>query len=175
MTCHRYLRVLISLAGGAASLMLAVLWLRSYWYFDQLIGPVSASTFCACNSACGTVLIGSTNDTLAGVALGPNWTWESAPLTNTPDQKKNSFSFAFRRPSLADPLYSKWRFLPLFGRFQQLGGSRHSDVFLPYPFLLVVASAISIVPWLKLRFTMRSMLIGVALVATFLKYCIVLR
>lgn len=99
-----YLRVLISLAGGTASVLMAVLWLRGYWYFDQIIGPDLAGGFCACNSATGIVLIGWTNEQPLGIAVGADWTWASAAMHNALDGRLGApdgfLSSQFGRPAL---------------------------------------------------------------------------
>src|SRR5262245_4872029 len=69
---YRKLRITFSAVCGAVCVLLIVLWLRSYWYFDQYAGPGWSGT-CGCTSAQGVLLFSTSTD----IVVGGMWTRRS--------------------------------------------------------------------------------------------------
>src|SRR5712671_2831573 len=49
----RKLRIAWSVACGIACVLLIVLWVRSYWWFDSAVGPISGTRFLVVSSGYG--------------------------------------------------------------------------------------------------------------------------
>ena len=59
---YRKLRIAFSAACLIACVLLIVLWVRSYWRFDQFIHSVSTTDYFACTSIQGEIQMGMSSD-----------------------------------------------------------------------------------------------------------------
>jgi hypothetical protein len=147
----RKLRIAWSVGWGIACVLLIALWIRSYWrYFGYS---------------------GSRGDEFIEVAVfkselhlyrGPHsydgsrpWRVFSEPLVSGSDS-----ALEYNRKQYASRLGVGWRRFGLFGWVLQ------ASISLWWPSLLTVALAT--LPWLRFRFTLRSLLIATTLVAVVL-------
>jgi hypothetical protein len=142
----RYLRIAFSATCLIACLLLCVLWVRSYWTDDRLVGPVFGADVLTIESVygrtdlfyLGPVVRGPTSwkhvagDAETMVELAPSW---SMSVT--------AFNFE----------WSEERF-----------------VVLPHWFLIAFLAVLAVVPWIHWsnRFSLRTLLIATTLVAVVL-------
>jgi len=132
----RKLRIAWSVGWGILCLLLIVLWMRSYWRLEAI--HVSRNSF----------------SSMRGIAGWTYWT-EGTPATR----------FGWGSASL-DDMRKSGRFTTQRARGFRL--QRTPDGFtliLPHWSLLVVALVISAAPWLRWRFSLRTLLIITTLVA----------
>ena len=138
----RKLRIAWSAACGITCLLLIVLWVRSYWWAEVLEYPHGAVGATFVVSAHG-VLIVSIDGNYPNVSVEP---------------------IVWRDP-IAD-----WEFsmggLP--EHFQMKTKSKMILFGLPHMVLVLIAGAFGALPWIRWRFSLRTLLIGVTLVAVVL-------
>ena len=136
----RYLRIAFSATCLIACVLLCVLWVRSYRWFDQIIGPISTFSVVVSQSLNGQVLIEITDDANIVDKRERKWTWS------------------------ASKLQSKWNVL---GLYKLASPSLYSQlrVVFPYWFLMVLSGVASVAPWIRWRFSLRTLLIATTLVA----------
>src|SRR4051794_35271833 len=70
----RKLRIAWSAFCGLACILLLVLWLRSYWLFDQFIHRVSATDYVAFTTFQGQFALGTGNEPLLQQCFTQPWT-----------------------------------------------------------------------------------------------------
>ena len=151
----RKLRIAWSVVCGLAAVLLCVLWVRSYWWLDVASGPRLSGRNCVLASVHGKVLFGSEPED----ATSP-WKLESTYIDDAAvwgvNGKKSYVPYSLR----------------IFGRFAVSDGV----VYLPYWFVSSVISVIISSPWLPLRrFSLRTLLIAMTLVAVVLGLVVWLR
>jgi len=131
----RKLRIAWSVAWGVVAVLLCVLWVRSYWRVDALETPYEYQLI----SLYGTFQVAPMDE-----SIGANWkSWQL-----------NSGSIE----ELFDvDLLSRER-LALAFQFK-----RH--LVLPWWFVILATVAVAATPWLRFRFSLRTMLIATTLVA----------
>ncbi len=140
----RRLRIAVSIFFAVPAVLLCVLWVRSYWWYDALQVPISHSKNLFGSSAAG----GLAFDTLLVGNVRP-FGWQAILLSDV-------FASAHPKPPL--------KLFPSFFRFGP------DDVFVPHWFLVIVSTAIATLPWLHWsnRFSLRNMLIATTLLAVVL-------
>lgn len=128
-----YLRVAFSVVCGIISLLLVMLWVRSYSYSDELRLSITDSRILWFDS-----MFGETS--LSSIPLrGP--AWQATIISEQIEQPGSTVGFTFRRKRGAWSLSVRHWFLVLLC------------------FMLAAA------PWLKWRFSLRTLLIAMALIA----------
>lgn len=133
---YRKLRIAWSVAFGIVCLLLIVMWVRSYSRDDFVSGPVSNLRFFDLNSHKGRVAI-------AWVRMpGFNMQW-----------RVYSFQSGLEKMSSA-----WWHF-----RFDK--PSRSWEIAVPYWFNVALAAAVTALPWLRWRFSLRTLLVAMTLAA----------
>jgi hypothetical protein len=157
----RKLRIAWSVGCGIACVLLIVLWVRSYWRVEQISGTFGATV---------DQVTGKPGDKY-GIGFGVFYGCVGAEFLNRSDRTSTlpHRPIRFTSRSTGDrtiPILRKahppilgfqWRFVP--------GGS---TVYIPFWFLtsiVAIVAAISAAPWLRWRFSLRSLLIATTLVA----------
>jgi hypothetical protein len=134
---YRKLRIAWSVAWGIACLLLIALWVRSYWWVEQLPVPVP-----------GNQVIGlATMPGVYAVVINPQWgraPW--ARLSNSADEWLSLGGYDHSR---------------IWGYF----GAQATAVIIPFWFSVLIAAGIATIPWLSWRFSLRMLLIAMTLVA----------
>jgi hypothetical protein len=138
----RKLRIAWSVFWGLACVLLVVLWVRSYWWTQVGSSPFTEKWSISYGSYPGVIAIGVRSQ-LSGD--------DSTPLTMDADE------WWFVQQLRGSPAYSS-RVLGYFG----YGGG---VVALPYWFAVLLAVTLTVAPWFHLRFTTRTLLIAMTLVA----------
>jgi hypothetical protein len=140
---HRKLRIAWSVAWGFAAGLLVVLWVRSYWRADGLRVPTAHP-----------ILI----DTIRGVVQASQF--ESDKITGFPPgwihTTFNPDNFLKDQPPI--PSWQlHWRSVGIIG----------DRPYLSFPIwsILVLLSFVSVAPWVRWRFTLRTLLVATTLVA----------
>jgi hypothetical protein len=138
----RKLRIAWSVAWGLLAVLLVVLWVRSYWRIDILFRTDGGGRMTTLRS-------------LNGVAI-----YQSYPLplwpSNGPAQAHGWKYICGLVPEKETEAF-KWKRIP---------GGR--VIHLPMPLLLLTAAGIALAPWLRARFSIRTLLIATTLVAVVL-------
>jgi hypothetical protein len=141
---YRKLRIAFSVACGALCLLLIALWVRSYSWYDMIFYRPTGSTVYEASAHEGVVLFADDSDDLARWDKPPSigWTW----YRNWP---------SYRVSGSALPLNT------VFGTL------RWTDQGLVIPAWLFMSAAIiaGAAPWLPRRFSLRTLLIAITLVA----------
>ena len=137
----RYLRIVFSAGCGVACVLLVALWVRSYWKWDRLFYFSTSGWTVVLNSVGG--------DTAAGI--------ETA---STP-----SSSSGFEFESL---MASQLQLNSTERGFNFIQKANMSIVSTPYWFLVLISATIAAMPWLRWRFSLRTLLIATSLVAVVL-------
>jgi hypothetical protein len=132
----RKLRLAWSVACGIACVLLIVLWVRSYWWMEQLSGPLSRTRILVVGSIEGGLLV-----------QVPFHDW--------------GYIWKVRSNSLKSGGRSSFRFGSEFRRIPE-------GFCLPHWSLVVLYATLAAVPWLRWRFSLRTLLIATTAIAVVL-------
>jgi hypothetical protein len=132
---YRKLRIAWSVACGVLCLLLIALWVRSHWRYDKVWWRDSSKTCCSLESNTGLLYV------------------ERLPILNT-----NAPS---RGASSGPAYYSR----SIFGNFLFDTSPNGTYLLCPHWTLVVVALAATVAPWIHWRFSVRTLLIGMTVVA----------
>jgi hypothetical protein len=136
---YRKLRIAFSSVCGIACLLLIVLWVRSYWWADAIgRGTTSNGTVTVLTSNHGAIVIGN------GVAPA------SASLPAEITDRWGPISDSAR---------------PYNRRFSWTSNRREIRIQLPTWLPLLFAAGLAVVPWIRWRFGLRTLLIGMTLIS----------
>ncbi len=151
---YRKLRIAWSVGWGLAAVLLIVLWVRSYWWHERVIWSLGGNDVVQAGHVLGQVRISKWQTAapplkaeLARVRLSIEQ-WRT-----THRNRADGSSIDFPRSAIG------------------LGGestSTHLLLYLPYWFLFGMACFSTASPWLRLRFSVRTLLIATTLVAVVL-------
>ena len=141
----RKLRIAWSVAWGVLAVLLIALWVRSYWWVDSIDIHISESTHACLGDLPGGIEL---------KRVSPQWIAENI-LDSIP------VSTAFRNFENARPPF------PIRAQGLLFTGIRRRCV--PFWFLLLVTTAVGTAPWIRWRFTSRTLLIATTLVAVGLR------
>jgi hypothetical protein len=154
----RKLRIAWSVAWGSASVLLIMLWVRSYWRYDMLAFP---SQSIGLGSIQGELVYSSTNFPSNSwpkfIRVGPQsqqWTVHSESITG----------------NTGFPLMKDGQPVTRTIGFGWFSSVHWLYVFVPHWFLVLVTTAAAFTPWIlrKNRFSLRTLLIATTLVAVVL-------
>lgn len=139
----RYLRIAFSATCLIACVLLCVLWVRSYSYYDQVSIPISANRIVGCGSKSGTFAISTTNDPMMVKWVGG----KCKRLTVEIEEIKSVINY---KP----PGVKKFRLI------------------FPYVVVMPASIICAAAPWIHWtkRFSLRTMLITTTLVAVVLGF-----
>ena len=135
---YRKLRIAWSVAWGMVAVLLCVLWVRSQWRVDVIGGPITADWSVGFLSYPGASGLGFEKRSLI-----PTWTMANDTTV--------------RWLLLNGDLYSS----PLWGGVIWRNGSYVA----PDWFLISIAFCLAALPWIRWRFSLRTLLIATTLVA----------
>ena len=139
---YRKLRIAFSAVCGVLCLLLIVLWVRSYWHVDVLQKPSTSRLF----------IISSSKGRLAYFEN------RASPQSTMPPEEI--------APIIDNFILRAAKLILGFGRVR---GLRIPPLwFAPYWFPVLISGVLATVPWLRWRFSLRTLLIATTLVAVVL-------
>jgi hypothetical protein len=145
----RTLRIAFSAISGIACILLCVLWARSYWRFDVINGQYSRSIV-SVESIPGRILFSKCDSpTLVPTMVD----LDSFPFDYSPQDDMlitERLGFGYSNWSRQDP-----------------------GILIPHWFFIAIFATLSSLPWLRWRFTIRTLLIATTLVAVVLGLIVV--
>jgi hypothetical protein len=146
----RRLRIAVSVFFALVAVGLIVMWVRSYWHWDQLYNPVSNKGLIVIESAFGQVLLKQTTR-----PPGSPWVWHLTKEINGENW---------------DAGYGDWTATNQrrgVGGFAMYSTRLASIVRVPYWFLVILFAAFATISWgqMPARFSLRTMLFATTLVA----------
>ena len=144
---HCNLRTAWSVVWGIWIVLLCVLWVRSYWFTNAVYVPLNKNKLFVTVAHKGYVLVSKRPD--------------------GHDQRYGLYSWS---PAVNDPVREN---LPNFIFHPSLAGAQVLK--LPFWFLAAMSSSIAAIPWLRWRFSLRTLLIATTLVALLLGLSVWLR
>jgi hypothetical protein len=148
---YRKLRIAYSAICTTICLLLMVLWVRSYWWITNIQMPPVASRTLQCALYPGRMFVRSYP--LRTQSDRAHWITDFSNIHRSqPRYIQKLDASTFPRLGLK---FNDWR-----------PGSTY--VCFPYWFAIVVVGAISVVPWLRWRFSLRTLLVGMTVVAAIL-------
>src|SRR5262245_36091813 len=139
-----WLRFAASAAFVMLCLLIAASWVRSYWAYDTLtLVQPKTPVYYGVGAAQGVLMfVLPTDKTL--LAKFREWQWQLNTLTFQSIALPTKFGFAFFRDST------------------------EVDLAVPHWFALLLSAALAALPWLRFRFSLRTMLIVTTLIALLL-------
>jgi hypothetical protein len=133
---YRKLRIAWSVGWGVLALLLIVLWVRSYWTDNAEFGPLNTR--------------------------GHRWL---GMVFSSGTFYEGEFNVRVFTPVHRPPLLRKVPFFEIAGfRWTQDMGPATLEISVPIWFLITLSAASAALPWIRLRFTIRTLLIAMALV-----------
>jgi hypothetical protein len=143
----RKLRITWSMVCGLACVLLIVSWVRSYWRWDSLYGPIPGVCYTA-NSVQGQLSIG-----LGGIFNTKAWGWGSVEAMES-DKRNWLREFLGYEPRLGFCISKPAKPSP-----------SRIVIFMSHWFAVLSAACLAVVVWLPRRFSLRTLLIATTLVA----------
>jgi hypothetical protein len=160
----RKLRIAWSLGWGVMAVLLIVLWVRSYWWYDSFAYFPTSRSY-GVGSIQGELVFAATNfgPGLSSIKLGPQPQW--------------SAHSEYITPTTGFPLMRDGRPVPRTMGFGWFPAVNWLYVFVPHSFPIVIVVAIVPAPWApwQNRFSLRTLLIATTLVAVVLGLIVGLR
>jgi hypothetical protein len=162
---YRKLRIAFSAFCCIACVLLIALWVRSCWRFDQFIQRISAADYVGYSSGKGRFVFGRTNDPLIQAAFPQKWTRRGFPFSEW-DAALNG-PMAFFPATVPGPDKIEIIRLPQFSThpFLTKPGTVYTEVVMPYWLPIFSTVALAAIPWLRWRFSLRTLLIATTLIA----------
>jgi hypothetical protein len=145
----RNLRIAFSAACGTVCLLLIVLWVRSIWLYERVEIPIPSNSLLTLSSAAGTA---EARLCIYPVLPVENPSWFSG---------KKDFAKDFGL-SLTRRVFGGFGFVADDGEVYDIGLN------CPYWFLITCATVLAGAPWIRCRFSVRTLLIAATLVAVML-------
>jgi hypothetical protein len=147
-------RIAFSVTCGILCLLFVALWVRSYWRYDLVYYRPATSTLHALIANNGVVIYANVSDHINSLSISPPISWA-----------RTSFSAAEIRALTAthtseDPLVGvSWS--RAFPGFAGSGDWLH----VPIWFLVLLSAGLATAPWLPRRYSLRTLLVAMTLVA----------
>jgi hypothetical protein len=163
---YRKLRIAWSVAWGVFSLLLIALWVRSYTYWDRPHGPFGPWHSFYLNSIRGHLFLNIMPE------KNSTWAWMTIPATSLTDTEARGEEFSATFPVSAGVPQTIYRF-QFQWEIDMLGVGVVKTpsvryVAMPYWFLVALIAVTAAVPWLPWRFSLRTLLIAMTLIAVVL-------
>ncbi len=139
------LRIAWTAICGLAAVLLVVLWVRSYWRADVVVGPIASGQVFSISSFCGELLFRN-----YATPMGTTWDWG----TNSVDVDEQSARERMREVCVFGFALIDWR---------PIGWA----LIVPHPFLVSLFATASALVWLPLpkRFRLSTLLIAITLIS----------
>jgi hypothetical protein len=159
---YRKLRIAWSVAWGTVAVLLVAVWVWSCLQFDQIVYRRSLSDYIAVTSTRGKLALGELDDASFSQVFTKDWKYLHFPMRGISNETGGPFavfpvsvpdSAIFIVPRISSPFVLGPR------------GRTNYDVSLPYWLLVFSAASVSAVPWIRWRFSVRTLLIATTLVA----------
>ena len=123
----RKLRIAWSVAWGVLALLLIVLWVRSYWFFDQFIQRRSVTDYVAYTTFQGQFSFGTGNDPVLQQIFTEVWTRRGFRTVEWDAAIRGPFALFPSTPHPHDGKFIRW---PQYSNpFTGLG---YTEVLIPY-------------------------------------------
>jgi hypothetical protein len=167
---YRKLRIAWSVGWGVVCLLVVVLWVRSYTYWDRphgAFGPWHGFYF---NSIRGHVFLNIMPE------KNSTWAWMTIPATSLTDTEATGEEFSATFPvsaGMPQTVYRfqfKWEFNILGIGVVKTPSVRY--VAMPYWFVAALIAVTAAVPWLPWRYSLRALLIAMTLAALVLGWAV---
>lgn len=147
------LRIAFSIACGSVGLLFLFLWVRSYWWRDAIVVPLSPTTAIGWQSVQGQMVVSLITDPNFVIStMREPWDWHAMSIEKW-------------ERLLRGPKRSSTRAFPslLFRRFIV----SNDAIAIPYWFLALLAAAAAAAPWFawSRRFSLRVLFVVMTLVA----------
>ena len=168
----RKLRIAWSVVWSVLALLLVVLWVRSYWFFDQFVQRRSVTDYVAYTTFQGQFSFGTGNDPVLQQIFTEVWTRRGFRTVEWDAAIRGPVALFPSTPHPHDGQFIRW---PQYSNpFTGLG---YTEVLIPYWLPCLAAAALAAWPWLKWpkRFSLRTLLIATTLVAVALGMIVWLR
>jgi hypothetical protein len=148
----RKLRIAWSVACVVACVLLIALWVRSYWHADQIYGHTAPTKVLHFGSMGGQLTFRYIKH-YNGSGIVKNWMPDGEPVSDITKRRDQSF------PNGQDDLliyryHSRFNF-----------GWLQDGFYIPHWTLALLAGLLAPIPWLRYRFSLRTLLIATTLVA----------
>src|SRR3954454_5337951 len=158
----RKLRIAWSVFWGLACVLLIVLWVRSYWYWDQLYTPICTAAYNSPSWEGKVITIESDSGALSATyAIGGDpWYWHISHKLDETRATIAPYNYAIMQPP------ETHRSFVGFAVYREFG--LNPTIRIPIWFTVLTTSAIGCIswlPWWSKRFSLRTLLIATTLVA----------
>jgi hypothetical protein len=152
----KYLRIAVTALSLTACVLLIALWVRSYWRFDKAQGHIGETriTYLA---AQGKLML-----YVGRSGIGPRWEWRSKVIGER-------HSIGFNRLNLDGGRGYSCRF------FSVAFSSRRAFAWMHFWLPVSLIASLAGTPWLRSRFSLRTLLIATTLVAVGLGVFVITR
>jgi hypothetical protein len=140
----KYLRIAVTALCLTACVLLIGLWVRSYWWVTSIQTPPVASRALHCSFEPGRVRIESI-------------------LLRTAEENAEWFS-GLRHYHKSSPHYAVYNYPSPSFVLRYRKSLRSIRIIFPYWFAILIAGAASVAPWIRWRFSVRTLLIATTLV-----------
>jgi hypothetical protein len=169
---YRKLRIAWSVVWCLAAVLLVVLWVQSYWRFDQFIHSAFTTDYFACTSIQGEIQMGMSNDTALRAAFRQD-TWIRKEFAMVDWQKALDGPEAYFPASSPGPFIAPTVRMPRFTKrsfVTRTPSDTAYQIAIPYWLLLFFTLAVSALPWTRWskRFSLRTALFATTLAAVVL-------
>jgi hypothetical protein len=152
----RYLRIAVSVVSLVACVLLIGLWVRSYYFQDSCYGNIPGTDFISAGSQLGYLFAIFNDEPSRDWSFGetplPNEIWRKIYRDNPPTQPPNWLGLGV---SYQNPPYV--------------------TLCVPYWLLVLLSTLLTSTPWLRWRFSLRTLLIATTLIAVVLGVIVWLR
>jgi hypothetical protein len=159
---YRKLRIAWSTICGILCLLLLALWIMSYMRLDQVLGPISATEYVGCTSAVGELRFGKSNDPALRRLFSARSAHRGFPLSA--GSRGHGPFFPASVPDSPDGKLITWPRLNL-NMGVRPPGVTHDELIVPYWLVVALTATLAAAPWLRWRFSLRTLLIGMTVAA----------
>jgi hypothetical protein len=149
------LRIAWSVAWGGVCLLLVALWVRSYWARDEVLFKIVASIG-------NTVVFDRGRIELLAEPIEPAQRAISWPPSDEESKLITIYTFDVYDSGWAQPHLPVWHNLG-FDAFTYPGGVKLYSI--PFWFITLACIAVMLLPWISARFSLRTLLVAMTLVA----------
>ncbi len=147
-------RVVASAACGLLCLLFVGFWIRSYAQWDSPHCPLLGKYWIQFNSLQGYLCIGTQRQT---PGIPAQWRWRTFGVGRFTNDGAVSTSIAWRFTSQKEVLGLGF-----------VTSDGYQSICMPYAYLVALSAALAASPWLRWRFSLRSLLIATTLIAVVL-------
>ena len=148
-TLLRYVRISTTVFFAVLSVLLIVLWVRSYWWSDACLGGFHKYLYYI-DSLRGGMALSVFDPSDEEVVVIRSFKTVSDPVTESMKKRLHALG--------APPWLSVWGFDWWFA-------ASGFAISMPHWFAVLLTGLLAALPWIKLRFSLRTMLIGMTLIA----------